>query len=116
MHTIKHKPQVISQKLIEFNSGSICRAYMGGQYCPNTVLIEDLVVIITGADGGIGEEIVKELTKRSAQIVMACKMVENGEKVKKQILKQHPTARIVVQNLDLRSFDNVRRFVKGIGK
>lgn len=28
------------------------KAYMGGQTCPNTNMVSDLVILITGADGG----------------------------------------------------------------
>ena len=88
---------------------------MSGQYCPNANMIHDLIVVVTGANGGIGEEICKELSKRCARIVMACKNIEEGEKVKKSILKQFPKARLDIKHLDLRSFDNVRSFVKEIG-
>lgn len=47
---------------------------------------------------------------------MACKDTENGEKVKKKVLRQYPKAELSVKNLDLRSFDNVRRFAKSVGE
>jgi NAD(P)-dependent dehydrogenase (short-subunit alcohol dehydrogenase family) len=75
-----------------------------------------LTVIVTGADGGIGEEVCKELAKRKAIICMASKVVENGEKVKKKILRHFPNAKITVKQLDLRSFDNVRKFAESVGK
>ncbi|KAG5671363.1 hypothetical protein PVAND_001564 [Polypedilum vanderplanki] len=90
------------------------KSYMGGQHCPNSNKISDLVVLITGADGGIGSEIVKELAKRGGHIIMCCKNISNGEKVKKKILKYLPKARIDVRHLDLRSFDNVRKLVNSI--
>lgn len=95
---------------------SIIKTFMSGQYCPNGNLITDLVVLITGADGGIGQEIVKELAKRGGIIIMCCKNPQNGEKVKARIMKTVPKARIDIRQLDLRSFDNVREFVKSIGK
>lgn len=57
-----------------------------------------------------------ELAKRRAIICMACKDTENGEKVKKKVLRQYPKAELSVKNLDLRSFDNVRRFAKSVGE
>lgn len=32
--------------------GTIIKAYMSGQTCPNTNMVTDLVILITGADGG----------------------------------------------------------------
>lgn len=95
---------------------SMIKAYMGGQTCPNTNQITDLVVLITGGDGGIGQEVVKELAKRGGIIIMCCKSTENGEKVKKLIMKHLRKVRIDIRHLDLRSFDNVRRLVKSIGE
>lgn len=95
---------------------STIKSYMGGQFCPNGNLITDLVVLITGADGGIGQEITRELAKRGGIIIMCCKKTENGEKVKKQIMKHLKKVRIDIRQLDLRSFDSVRCLVKSIGK
>lgn len=95
---------------------STIKSYMGGQMCPNGNLITDLVVLITGADGGIGQEIVRELAKRGGIIIMCCKKTENGEKVKKEIMKNFKRVRIDIRQLDLRSFDNVRSLVKSIGE
>lgn len=96
--------------------GSTIKAYMSGQYCPNGNTITDLVVLVTGGDGGIGQEIVRELSKRGAILIMCCKNPENGEKVKKQIMRHVKKVRIDVRQLDLRSFENVRRLVAEIGE
>lgn len=32
--------------------GTIIKGYMCGQMCPNTNMVTDLVILITGADGG----------------------------------------------------------------
>lgn len=96
--------------------GSTIKAYMSGQYCPNGNSITDLVVLVTGGDGGIGQEIVRELSKRGAIIIMCCKNTESGEKVKTQIMRNVKKVRIDVRHLDLRSFDNVKRLVGEIGE
>lgn len=95
---------------------STMKSYMSGQMCPNGNLITDHVVLITGADGGIGTEIVKELSKRGGHVIMCCKKVENGEIIKKQIMKTAQKVRIDIRQLDLRSFDDVRRLAKSIGE
>lgn len=95
------------------------KAYMNGQYCPNGNLITDQVVVVTGGDGGIGAEIVKELAKRAAIVVMCCRSVEHGEKVRVRIQKflgAKTRVRIDIRQLDLRSFQNIRDFVKAFGE
>lgn len=95
---------------------STIKSYMAGQQCPNGNLIKDLVVVITGADGGIGREIVRELSKRGGIVIMCCKNPDNGEAVKQKIMKSLKKVRIDIRSLDLRSFDSVRQLVKSIGK
>lgn len=95
---------------------STVKSYMGGQFCPNGNLITDLVVLITGADGGIGQEIVRELSKRGGIVIMCCKNTEYGEKIKKLIMKHVKKVRIDIRHVDLRSFDNVRSLAKSIGE
>lgn len=45
-------------------------------------------VIITGANGGIGKETARELAKRGARVIMACRNVESAQIVRgKNIIK-----------------------------
>lgn len=46
-------------------------------------LAEGKVVIITGANTGIGRETALELAKRKAKVIMACRDIEKCEKVSK---------------------------------
>lgn len=39
-------------------------------------------VIVTGATGGIGKETARELATRGARVIMACRNLENAEKVR----------------------------------
>ncbi|CAG9808017.1 unnamed protein product [Chironomus riparius] len=90
------------------------KAYMAGQNCPTEITINDSVVLVTGADGGIGREIVKELAKRGGHIIMCCKNFDNGENIKKNIMKCLPKARIDVRQLDLCLFESVTKLVNSI--
>lgn len=44
--------------------------------------MEGKTVLITGANGGIGKETTKDLAKRGARIIMACRNTESANAVK----------------------------------
>lgn len=69
-----------------------------------------LTAIVTGASSGIGTETTRVLALRCAHVVMAVRNVESGRKVKEEILKEFPTAKIDVMHLDLNSMESVRKF------
>ncbi|KAG6782792.1 hypothetical protein POTOM_012210 [Populus tomentosa] len=69
-----------------------------------------LTAIVTGASSGIGTETTRVLALRGAHVVMAVRNVESGRKVKEEILKEFPTAKIDVMHLDLNSMESVRKF------
>ncbi|MEM7336089.1 MAG: SDR family NAD(P)-dependent oxidoreductase, partial [Chloroflexota bacterium] len=59
------------------------------------------VVVITGANSGLGLESTKMMAAKGATIVMACRNVSKAEKAKAEVLKSVPNA-----NLDLMALDN----------
>lgn len=88
---------------------------MGGQACPNSNSIRDLVVVVTGAAGGLGKELCKELAgRRSAHVIMACRNLDKADQARQSIVRELPGAELELLPLDLRSFDSVRRFVREV--
>lgn len=66
--------------------------------------------MIPGASSGLGEEATRVLALRGVYVIMAVRNVEAGRKVKEAILKQSPSAKIDVMELDLSSMESVRKF------
>lgn len=56
--------------------------------CSNTVKLGNKVVIITGANSGIGFETAKELAKRGAKIILACRNLEKANDAILKIMKE----------------------------
>jgi NAD(P)-dependent dehydrogenase (short-subunit alcohol dehydrogenase family) len=66
------------------------------------------VVVITGANSGIGYEAAAVLAARGARVVMAVRNLEKGGAARDRILADHPGADVTVEQLDLTSLDSVR--------
>lgn len=57
-------------------------AYVTCGFFHEKVKMNGKTVIVTGATGGIGKETARELAKRGARVIIACRNVVSGEKVK----------------------------------
>ena len=68
------------------------------------------VIVITGANSGLGYESARALAARGAHVVMACRSPARGEQAAAQIRSLHPAAALELQALDLGSLASVRAF------
>lgn len=50
--------------------------------CHSRVKMEGKTVLITGANGGIGKETTKDIAKRGARIILACRNIDAANQVK----------------------------------
>ena len=73
-------------------------------------MIQYLYSPCLGATSGLGLETTRVLALRSVHVVMAVRSVDSGKNVKETILKEIPSAKIDVMELDLSSMASVRKF------
>jgi NAD(P)-dependent dehydrogenase (short-subunit alcohol dehydrogenase family) len=73
-------------------------------------------IVVTGGNSGLGYESVKVFAEKGAQVVLACRSLEKGEKAKAEILQQFPKGTIDVAELDLADLESVHRFAKNFQK
>ena len=66
------------------------------------------VAVVTGANGGLGLEVARELARAGAQVVMAARDQRKAEEAVASILAEIPDATLEVQPLDLASLASVR--------
>ncbi len=70
------------------------------------------VVIITGANSGLGLESTKAIAAKGATVVMACRNLSKAEEAKAEALQTVRTARLDVMKLDNASLASVRAFAE----
>lgn len=70
------------------------------------------IVVVTGANRGIGRVMARELARSKAKVVMACRSIEHARQVREEIETILGFGDLEVRELDLASPDSVRRFAK----
>ena len=83
--------------------------------CDENLLDKDLfgkTYIVTGANSGIGQSTSKQLFKQGAHVIMACRNINEGERVKKKFKKRNYKGSAKVLKLDLADLNSVRDFAK----
>ncbi|MEJ2447628.1 MAG: oxidoreductase [Anaerolineales bacterium] len=68
------------------------------------------VVIVTGANSGIGLEASRELARKGAEVVMACRNQGKAEAAIQQIQEDLPQAKLEYIHLDLADLASVKKF------
>ncbi len=68
------------------------------------------VAIVTGANSGIGFETARELARKGASVVLACRSEERGNEARDRIRAEQPDADVRVMKLDLADLDQVREY------
>lgn len=67
------------------------------------------VILVTGANSGLGHETARVLAASGAKIVLACRSKANAEKTAQEIREAVPSADLVPLELDLSSLASARR-------
>ena len=67
------------------------------------------LVVITGANAGIGKETTKDLAKRGAHIIMCCRDMTKAKIAKDEIQSETGNKNLEILQLDLASLKSVRK-------
>jgi len=70
--------------------------------------------IVTGANTGLGYEVVKELVKHNYHVIMGCRDLKRGYLAMDKIILDYPEARIECMQLDMVDRPTIKRFVDDV--
>ncbi len=70
------------------------------------------VVVVTGANGGIGKALTELFVREGKQVVMACRNLKKGEKVRNEIVSVRGSKPVLLLPLDLVSDESIDLFTK----
>src|SRR5438309_5819929 len=82
---------------------------MQNENAPNKTAMRDKVVMVTGANSGIGKAATLALAKMSATVVMVARNAEKGESARSEIIKESQNNSVDLLIADLSSLDSVRQ-------
>lgn len=70
------------------------------------------VMVVTGANSGIGKVVARELARRGATVVMACRSVDRGNQARQDLITELPHAALQVEQVDVGDLQSVAAFVE----
>ena len=97
---------------MEFTLLTFRKFFKGAQFNEH-VNAKGKVIIITGASGGIGKQISRELNIRGGKVYMMCRDVEKANAAVRDLAVRYgcDTTRLIVVHGDLTNFASIRKFV-----
>ncbi len=74
------------------------------------------IVVVTGANSGIGLEAARRFSMNGADTILACRSEHRGRSALLKITSEHPGARVRLITLDLGSLQSIERFAREFGE
>lgn len=72
------------------------------------------MVVITGANSGLGFYTSLALARRGARVIMACRNLEKGRKARQELIARFPDADLELMELDLSKLSSVKTFAENL--
>ena len=104
---------VVSASLLGIGA-VLLKWYTRGRIWINDDRLRGKIIIITGANSGIGKASALELAKKGATIILACRDMVAAKKAFCDIRKETGNGVLLIRELDLASLHSVRKFASRI--
>lgn len=72
--------------------------------------LEQKVVVVTGANGGIGQQYVRQMLHSGVRVIMAVRNKQSGESVVAKILQEYPNAQLELMTVDMSDLGSIKAF------
>ncbi|KAK3932235.1 Retinol dehydrogenase 11, partial [Frankliniella fusca] len=82
--------------------------------CTSRRRLDGLTAVVTGANSGIGKETARDLARRGARVIMACRNLAKAARAREDIVRTTGNQDVEVRSLDLSSLASVRAFADGV--
>ncbi|XP_022084913.1 retinol dehydrogenase 12-like [Acanthaster planci] len=92
----------------------LVRKFFEGGWCYSKARLDGKTVLITGANTGIGKETARDLARRGARVILACRDTAKAEAALVEIREETRTSNLTVVKLDLASLASVRECAEKI--
>ncbi|XP_046658279.1 retinol dehydrogenase 12-like isoform X1 [Homalodisca vitripennis] len=90
----------------------VVKNFFGGGYCAHSKeKLDGKVIIVTGANSGIGKETARYLAARGAEVILACRDRVEGRQAVREIKRKTLNRSVRFEKLDLSSFESIFDFV-----
>ncbi|XP_039279514.1 retinol dehydrogenase 13 [Nilaparvata lugens] len=111
------KPILIGSVIGTVVGGSVLlKEYLGGEKYETSLEAKGKVVIVTGANTGIGQATALQLAQLNATVVMACRDSDKCELEREKIVMNTKNKYVYCRKCDLASQDSIRQFVDRFNK
>lgn len=71
----------------------------------------DKIIVITGANSGLGFESMKVLVSKGAHVIMACRSIERANKAREKVINEYPEGKIEILEYDQSSLASIDNFI-----
>ncbi|XP_043667672.1 retinol dehydrogenase 13-like isoform X2 [Vespula pensylvanica] len=89
----------------------LTKDYFGGKKYEGEENLEGKVIIVTGANSGIGKETARAFAARNAKVILACRNKERCEQARKDIVIETKNKHVYCRKCNLASQESIRNFV-----